>query len=241
MPPPVISVEINSVKADRQIKSIRKSITDLKGAVNTLGKSVKRVDSSKMGSRKVVGDVNALNRAMRKTSGTTTKLRNGLNKVSKAGDKTAKSIKGTKARVTELSKSIQIALGPLSGVAARLTAFSGLATGAGVAVAALVASVIALALLAMMAAIAFILNEDSTWEGPVAVAAAAIAVVGAIFVIIEITFESDERPPSVRAAINVFCSPSYMTADSRFWIIRYTFYIGLTFVAAVVSIAVTPP
>ncbi|KKL76940.1 hypothetical protein LCGC14_2039870, partial [marine sediment metagenome] len=62
-----------------------------------------------------------------------------------SSDKTAKSLKGAKGRVTELSKSIQIALGPLSGVAARLTAFSALASGASIAVAVLVASLIAMA------------------------------------------------------------------------------------------------
>lgn len=145
MPPPVISVEIGSVKANRQIKSIAKNIGDLKLEVNRLSRSVKAINFSKMGSKKVAGDVATLNNALRKTTVSQVRMRKGLDKVKKSADKTSKSLKGAKGRVTELSKSIQIALGPLSGVAARLTAFSGLATGAGIAIAALVAGVIALA------------------------------------------------------------------------------------------------
>ena len=145
MPPPIISVEIGSVKANRQIKSISKSILNLNEAVNRLNRNVKLVNFKKMGSGRVARDVRQMNTALNKSAGSTRKLRTGLDKVKKSSDKTSKSIKGTKARVTELSKSIQIALGPLSGVAARLTAFSALASGASIAVAVLVASVIAMA------------------------------------------------------------------------------------------------
>lgn len=145
MPPPVISVEVNSVKANRQIKSIRKSIADLKGAVNTLGKSVKRVDFSKMGSRRAAGDVTTLSNAFRKNTVNQKRMKKGLDNVKKSSDKAAKSMKNTAAQTAVFSKSIQVALGPLSGVAARFTAFSAIATGLNLVIALSVAGIIALA------------------------------------------------------------------------------------------------
>ena len=145
MPPPVISVEINSVKANKQISSISANIANLKRAVNNLDKSVKRVDFSTLGARKTTPALKGMNVALNKNTVALNKFRGGLRKTSKVADKTSKSLKGAKGRVTELSKSIQIALGPLSGIAARLTAFSGLATGAGFVIAGVVASFIALA------------------------------------------------------------------------------------------------
>lgn len=145
MPPPVIAIEINSVKANKDIASIRNSLGNLKKQVTNLSRSVKKVNFADMKAGKVTPDLNKMKSALSKNTVVLNKFRGGLKKTGKQADKTAKSLKGAKGRVTELSKSIQIALGPLSGVAARLTAFSGLATGAGVAIAALVAGVIALA------------------------------------------------------------------------------------------------
>ncbi len=145
MPPPVIAIEINSVKAKRDIKSIRSSLGDLRKRVNELGRSVKKVNFADMKAGKVTPDLKNMRSALNKNTVALNKFRGGLKRTGKQATKTSKQLKGTKARVTELSKSIQIALGPLSGIAARLTAFSGLATGAGIAIAAIVAGTIALA------------------------------------------------------------------------------------------------
>ncbi|MEE8598472.1 MAG: hypothetical protein V3S69_02975, partial [Dehalococcoidales bacterium] len=144
MPPPIIAVEVNSVKANRQIKSIKKNIADLKTMVNQLGRSVKQVNFASMKAGKVTPDLKNMRAALNKNTTGLNKFRGGLKKTGTAAKKTAKDIKGVKGRVTELSKSIQIALGPLSGVAARLTAFSSLASGASIAIAGTVAGTIAL-------------------------------------------------------------------------------------------------
>ncbi|KKL67245.1 hypothetical protein LCGC14_2136940, partial [marine sediment metagenome] len=140
MPPPIIAVEVNSVKANRQIKSIKKNIADLRTMVDGLSQSVKQVDFSKMG-KGATANLKNLSRASQQASGTQRKLSKSLKATGGAANKAGKQLKGTKGRVTELSKSIQIALGPLSGVAARLTAFSSLATGASFVIAGLVVSV----------------------------------------------------------------------------------------------------
>ncbi len=145
MPPPVISVEIGSVKANRQIKSIKKNILDLRQAVNTLSRSVKTVNFSKMGTRKAAGDVTTLSNAFRKNTVNQKRMKKGLDNVKKSSDKAGKSIKNTAKQTAVFSKSIQVALGPLSGVAARFTAFSAIATGLNLIIALSVAGIIALA------------------------------------------------------------------------------------------------
>ncbi len=145
MPPPVIAIEINSVKANKDIASIRNSLGNLKKQVSSLSRSVKKVNFKDMQAGKVTPQLKNMNVAINRNTRALNKFRGGLKKTGTAAKKAAKDIKGTKGRVTELSKSIQIALGPLSGVAARLTAFSSLASGASIAIAGMVAGTIALA------------------------------------------------------------------------------------------------
>lgn len=59
-----------------------------------------------------------------------------------AMEKGAKETSNLKLKMTELTKAVQIALGPLSGIAARITAFSGLTSGAGLRVAGVISALI---------------------------------------------------------------------------------------------------
>jgi methyl-accepting chemotaxis protein len=65
------------------------------------------------------------------------------NKVSKSAQKNKKDIKEMSERMTDLAKSVQVALGPLSGVAARITAITSLANRNTASVAGMVAAIIA--------------------------------------------------------------------------------------------------
>ncbi len=145
MPPPVIAIEINSVKAKKDIRSIRSSLGDLRKRVNELGQSVRKVNFKDMKAGKVTPDLKNMNTALNKNTKALNKFRGGLKKTGKQADKTAKSIKSASKQTAVFSKSIQVALGPLSGVAARFTAFSAIATGLNLVIALSVAGIIALA------------------------------------------------------------------------------------------------
>lgn len=81
------------------------------------------VEIRSIGSKKVIDTLGKVRKAAK---GVTT----GVDKLGKATKKATTKLTGFKGKMTELGKSASLALGPLNGVAARLTAFSGLATGA---------------------------------------------------------------------------------------------------------------
>ncbi len=143
MPPPIIQVEVNSIKANRQIKSIKKNLADLNTMVNRIARNVKTVDFSQMG-KGATGNLRNMAKAATVAATAQGKLGKGLKDVGKASDKAGKQTRGLNKNVTALSKSIQVALGPLSGVAARLTAFVSLGSGLNFVIAGIVAGFIAL-------------------------------------------------------------------------------------------------
>ncbi len=81
------------------------------------------VEIRSIGSKKVIDTLGKVRKAAK---GVTT----GVDNLGKASGKATRKLTGFKGKMTELGKSASLALGPLNGVAARLTAFSGLATGA---------------------------------------------------------------------------------------------------------------
>ncbi len=154
MPPPKISVEVSSVEAKRDIDTIKTALKQLRDSIKGPDRAVNEFNATLRNTGKNVKniDLKTLSFQMgvvkRSTKGASTafaKSRREADKMNRAFDKSRKSIKGMKGQMTQLSKSIQIALGPLSGVAARVTAFSSLATGASLVIAGLIAGFIGMA------------------------------------------------------------------------------------------------
>lgn len=137
MPGPTIDVTVPSANAKQGIDDIRKAMRALAVQAKKTQDIINK--SSSGGAQSTTAKAAAQSVAQQQ------KLATALKTTSGASSRAGKQTSIFKQRITELSKSIQIALGPLSGIASRLTAFSGLVTSGTALIATFIASLIAFA------------------------------------------------------------------------------------------------
>lgn len=134
----VISVDIERTKAisgskaiKRELETLRKSVRGLSGDLIKLNKALGRGGSGLAKSSKTASaEIARLKKKIAELDGTAKKGKNSVQKLT--------------GRMTELSKSTQLALGPLSGVAARITALSSLIKGSNLIMVGFIVSMVAL-------------------------------------------------------------------------------------------------
>lgn len=140
--------------ADVQAKAsliIDKEAFQLDKLRDAIRKNIREEKQQEQALRKVEAAQLRFNRAIQRAQGDTTKIQRAYLNLKKATDELNQStgrggsaLRALSERMTDLSKSVQVALGPLSGVASRITAITSLANRANLVIAGFVGGTIAL-------------------------------------------------------------------------------------------------
>ncbi len=124
-----IEIGVSRLKAIGDLKAIRKELQKLTTGVGKLNKQWQGLGTS-----------------MKKGTKATTKAKTSMEGLRKSSGRTSRQVRGLSGKMRDLSQSATLAIGPLSGVGARLSALSVLFSTAGLAMAALLVTFVALGL-----------------------------------------------------------------------------------------------